>query len=404
MTELSKEELLAQIEDLSRQLTEVNQEKADLEILLETINEHSTYLENQIHQKNKQLRSYIQQVEKLTDAAAAVENNSFDPGNLKQVAAREDELGHLARVFTQMVQTIKTREQELEELLNAFGRFVPHEFLKFLQKQSIVDIQLGDHVSKEMAVMFTDIRSFTTFSERMTPQETFDFVNAYLRYVAPEIRGHNGFVVKFMGDGMMAVFPDGADDAVAGGIAFLKKLQEYNQKRESQGYSPIEVGMGIHVGYMMVGVVGEQDRLQGDTLSDTVNLTSRLEGLTKHYGVSMAISGEVLERLSHPEQYKVRFIDRTIVKGRSEPITAYEVLDVETELIQTLKLQTLPDFEQGFEHYRNGDLQAAQACFKQVLIANPLDKTAKLYLKRIAQLANQGIPKNWRGIWVFREK
>jgi adenylate cyclase len=145
MTELSKAELLAQIKDLSRQLTEVNQEKADLEILLETITQHSTDLENQIHQKNKQLRNYIQQVEKLTDAAAAVENNSFEAGTLQPVAAREDELGHLVRVFTQMVQTIKNREQELEELLKAFGRFVPHEFLKFLQKQSILDIQLGDH-------------------------------------------------------------------------------------------------------------------------------------------------------------------------------------------------------------------------------------------------------------------
>jgi len=182
------------------------------------------------------------------------------------------------------------------------------------------------------------------------------------------------------------------------------KVQAFNQEGESQGYSPIQVGMGIHLGHMMVGVVGEQDRLQEDTLSDTVNLTSRWEELTKYYGVSMVISGDVLERLSHPKQYKVRSIDRTIVKGRSEPITAYEVLDVETEFIQTLKLQTLPDFEPGFDHYRNGDLKAAQTCFKQVLIANPLDKTAKLYLKRIAQLANQIIPKNWRGIWVFTEK
>ena len=229
MTELSKEELLAQIADLSRQLAEVNEEKADLEIMLESITEHSTDLENQIRQNNKQLQSYIQQVEKLTDAAVAVENNSFEPENLAQVTAREDELGNLAKVFTQMVQTIKTREQELEELLKAFGRFVPHEFLKFLQKQSILDIKLGDHVSKEMAVMFSDIRSFTAFSERMTPQETFDFINAYLRYVSPEIRGHNGFVVKFMADGMMAVFPDSADDAIAGGIAFFKKVKAFNQ-------------------------------------------------------------------------------------------------------------------------------------------------------------------------------
>ncbi len=126
MTELSREELLAQIETLSRQLAEINEEKTDLEIMVENVTEHATYLENRISEKNEQMESYIQQVKQLTDAAAAVENNSFEPIKLKQVAARNDELGHLARVFTQMVQTIKTREQELatakdqlEAVLNA---------------------------------------------------------------------------------------------------------------------------------------------------------------------------------------------------------------------------------------------------------------------------------------------
>lgn len=128
MHELSTEELLAEIEALKRQLKEINEEKADLEIMIETVTEHATYLENQIHQKNEEMESYIQQVEKLTDAAAAVENNSFDPRKLKQVAARNDELGHLARVFTHMVLTSKTREQELataKEQLEAVLNAVP---------------------------------------------------------------------------------------------------------------------------------------------------------------------------------------------------------------------------------------------------------------------------------------
>jgi PAS domain S-box-containing protein len=126
--QLSRKQLLAQIEELTRQLTEANEEKADLEILLETITEHATDLENQIHQKNKQMRGYIQQVETFTAAAAAVENNIFEPQNLAEVTARDDELGHLARVFTQMVQTIKTREQELattKEQLEAVLNAVP---------------------------------------------------------------------------------------------------------------------------------------------------------------------------------------------------------------------------------------------------------------------------------------
>jgi PAS domain S-box-containing protein len=128
MLELSKAELLAKIETLSQQLAAVSEEKADLDIMMETINEHSTSLENEIHQKNKQMRSYIQQVEKLTDAATAVETNTFNPETLSEVATRPDELGTLARIFTQMVQTVKIRERELataKEQLEAVLNAVP---------------------------------------------------------------------------------------------------------------------------------------------------------------------------------------------------------------------------------------------------------------------------------------
>lgn len=252
--------------------------------------------------------------------------------------------------------------------------------------------------------MFSDIRSFTTLSENMTPKENFDFVNAYLHRVSPEIRAHNGFVVKFLGDGMMAVFPNGVEDAVASGIAKFKQVQEYNRQREAEDFLPIDVGMGIHVGHMMVGMVGEYNRIQGDAFSDNVNLTARLEGLTKYYGVSLLISEDVLLRLSHPSQYKIRFLDRAIVKGRTEPIAVYEVLDAADVSIQALKLQTLPIFEAGQKHYNVGNFTDAKNCFEQVLAVNPLDKTALLYLKRVKQLLVTGTPKNWSGVWAFEQK
>ena len=358
-----------------------------------------------IYEKNQSMQQYIEQVEKITAVAAALETGQlYDLHSLDEVATRPDELGQLTRVFTDMVNTMKAREQELENLLEAFGRFVPHEFLSFLQKDSIVDVQLGDHVSKEMAVMFADIRAFTAISESMTPRETFDFVNTYLRYVSPEIRNHQGFVVKFMGDGMMAVFPEGADQAIAAGIAVFEKVQIFNQEREANGQIPVQVGMGIHAGPMMVGVVGERDRLQGDTLSDTVNLTARLEGLTKYYGVSMAISGDVLQRLSTTDDYHLRFIDQATVMGRSTPIAVYEVLNVESEKTQALKHETEAVFEQGIEQYAHGHLVDARQTFEHVLSINPCDKAALLYLERIEQLTIQGLPENWDGVWIFRQK
>ncbi|MGL5059304.1 MAG: adenylate/guanylate cyclase domain-containing protein [Microcoleus sp.] len=400
----SPEELNTRLQDLMQRLEEVEEEKNSYETLVDIITEHSTDLENQIRQKNREMQTYIAQVKKVIDAAIAVKNNCFEPQILSEVAARSDTLGELAQVFSHMVQTVKAREQELEKLLQAYGRFVPHEYLEFLGKQSIVDFQLGDHVSKEMAIMFSDIRSFTTMAEQMTPQANFDFINTYLQQISPEIRKHNGLIVKYMGDGLMAVFPESVDDAIEAGIAKLKQLQKYNQSRNINGEIPLNVGIGIHVGDTMVGIIGEANRMQADALSDRVNLTARLEGLTKYYGVSLLISGDVVQRLSQPEKYCIRFLDRVIVKGRKEAISICEVLDVEVEPVRSLKIQTLPIFEEGLEQYCQGNFANAKVCFEQIVALNPADRPSKLYLERIHAMLENNIPPNWDGVWKFTQK
>ncbi|MEG4233021.1 adenylate/guanylate cyclase domain-containing protein [Microcoleus sp. Pol11C3] len=400
----SPEKLHTQLQDLMQKLEEAEEEKNSYETLVEIITEHSTDLENQIHHKNREMQTYIEQVKKVIDAAIAVKNNSFEPQILSEVAARSDALGELAQVFSHMVQTVKAREQELEKLLQAYGRFVPDEYLQFLGKQSIVDFQLGDHVSKEMAIMFSDLRSFTTMAEQMTPQENFDFINSYLQRISPEIRNHNGFIVKYMGDGVMAVFPDGVDDAIQAGIVMLEQLQKYNQSRLINGYIPLNIGIGIHVGDTMVGIIGDANRMQADALSDHVNLTARLESLTKYYGVSLLISGDVVQRLIQPEKYHIRFLDRAIVKGRQEAITVCEVLDVELEPVRSLKIQTVPIFEEGLEQYCLGNFANAKLCFEEIVTLNPGDKPSQLYLERIQALLENSIPANWNGVWKFTQK
>ncbi|MBE9011359.1 response regulator [Pseudanabaenaceae cyanobacterium LEGE 13415] len=360
--------------------------------------------EAQLRDENLRQAQYIEQVNKLTKAAVSVEENTFKPEDLGEVSDRADELGQLSRVFVQMVNTVNTREQELKRLNESFARFFPGEYLRFLRKESVTDVQLGDYVSKTMAVMFSDIRSFTTISESMSPQENFAFVNAYLKRVSPEIRNHYGIIVKFLGDGMMAVFPDGADDAVAAGVAKQLRVQEYNVERMERGFLPVQVGIGIHVGHMMLGMVGETHRIQGDAFSDNVNLTSRLEGLTKYYGVSMLISQQTMEYLSNPDQYQFRFLDRAIVKGRNEPIVVYEVLDAETEENRDIKLKTQPIYDQGIEYYRQQKFDQAQSCFREVLEKNPTDKTARLYLDRVTEFLDRGVPENWTDAWMFSEK
>ncbi|MEM1171128.1 MAG: response regulator [Cyanobacteria bacterium P01_H01_bin.35] len=303
----------------------------------------------------------------------------------------------------ELLTRIKTHIQ-LSKITNSYERFVPHEYVTLLSKENILDVNLGDRVSKKMAIFFSDIRSFTTISEQMTSQETFAYVNSYLEQVCPEIRDRNGLIIKFMGDGIMAVFPDGVDDAVQAAIAQLKKLQEYNQVLRSTGWMPMKIGIGIHWGHMMVGIVGEETRMSGDALSDNVNLTARLEGLTKFYGVSLLISESVFNCLKNRQKYQIRFLDRASVKGRDEPINVYEVLDGEIDSVRELKLKTEPDFALGLECYRLGDLVSAKDYFEKVKEINSSDKTAQLYLERIDELMVTGVPKNWDGVWTFTQK
>ncbi|MGD1703546.1 response regulator [Dapis sp. BLCC M229] len=312
---------------------------------------------------------------------------------------------YLSKPFAkdELLTRVKTHIQ-LSKITNAYGRFVPHEYVKLLSKENILDVKLGDRVSKKMAIFFSDIRSFTTISEHMTSQETFAYVNGYLQQVCPEIRARNGLIIKFMGDGIMAVFPDGTDDAVKTAIAQIKKLQQYNQTLKAADFPPIKIGIGIHWGNMMVGIVGEEGRMSGDALSDNVNLTARLEGLTKFYGVSLLISESAFKCLKNPQKYQIRFLDRASVKGRNEPINVYEVLDGEVDSVRELKLKTQADFALGLESYRLGDLVSAKDYFEKVLAVNYSDKTAQLYLERIDKLMVTGVPKNWKGVWAFTQK
>ncbi|MDJ0703002.1 MAG: adenylate/guanylate cyclase domain-containing protein [Leptolyngbyaceae cyanobacterium MO_188.B28] len=317
---------------------------------------------------------------------------------------RTDEVGELADSVNTMTAQIQQSFEQLEGQRNAFSRFFPPEYLQFLNKQSVIEIELGDHVSKDMAVMFSDIRGFTSLAEKMTPQETFDFINAYLQRISPEVQKHHGFVVKFIGDGVMAVFPDQVEDAIDAAIAQLQRIQDYNRQRLQDGDFAIEVGVGLHAGHVMAGMIGAHHRIQPDAVSDTVNLAARLEGLSKIYGAALIISEAVRVRLADRDRYQLRYLDRVIVKGRTASIAIYEVLDAEPERERSLKWATLAPFAAGIKAYSGHNLAAAQFHFAAVLRQNPGDKTAQLYEQRVRLLMGQDLPQDWNGAWAFNQK
>lgn len=231
----------------------------------------------------------------------------------------------IAKRFSLAFSASEEFSRHLSHLNNSLERFIPKEVLSFLQKDSIVDIGLGDHTQRIMTVFFADIRNFTTMSEAMTPDENFRFINSYLKRVGPYIRQHGGFVDKYMGDGIMALFPRTADDALRAALGIRQELDTYNQQRLKVGYEPIRIGMGIHTGHLMMGTIGENLRMDSTVISDTVNVAARLESLTKKLETDILVSKDTLGYLETPEQFELEEVGEETVKGKALPIHVFKL-------------------------------------------------------------------------------
>jgi len=299
---------------------------------------------------------------------------------------------------------LEESHRELAKIAQASARFVPRQFLHFLNKKSIIDIKLGDAVQIKMSILFADIRSFTSLSETMSIQENFEFINGYLRQVCPVIRQHNGFIDKYIGDGVMALFPETADDAVRAAIEMQKQVALYNEYCQKQGGSLINIGIGIHTGNLMLGIIGEEERMDSTVIADAVNLASRLEQLTKLYGASIIISGQTLAQLDDPQQYTCRFLDQVKVRGKKTPVAVFEIYDSDAEDLKALKTKSKTEFEQGIWFYYKKQFTPAQQCFEEVLQVNKEDLAAHLYLERCELSQQTGLALKWEEVELLQNQ
>jgi len=276
--------------------------------------------------------------------------------------------------------------RQLAQLNQAYERFVPEEFLQLLGKASIIDVQVGDAVEREMSVLFADICHFTSLAEQLTPEETFELINGFLSRMEPPITRHRGFVDKYIGDEIMALFPQvGADDAVQAAIAMLRQLARYNRTRKQEGQAEIEIGIGINTGSVVLGTVGGRQRMDSTVMGDTVNLASRLERLTRTYGVPLLISHHTFLKLNHQHPYHIRLIDYVQVKGKLTHVAVFEVFDADPTPLRTLKLATRPQFERGLILYQLKQWPEAAAQFRACCWQNSGDRVAEIYLERTQQ-------------------
>jgi two-component system sensor histidine kinase ChiS len=292
----------------------------------------------------------------------------------------------------------------LANINKSYGRFVPHDFLQLLGKESIIDARLGDQTQSEMTIMFSDIRSYTTLSEQMTPEGNFKFINAYLKRVGPVIQENNGFVNQYFGDGLMALFAQLPDDALDAAIGMQLEILKYNEARVQKGRTPIQAGIGIHLGKLMLGIIGDENRNDTGVLSDAVNTASRLEGLTKLFGANLLLLEKTLDNIKNPSKYNFRFLGKLQVKGKANLVKVYECLDGYSPEIILLKKETLGDFDDGLSAYFEKDFPSAASYFKKVMEANPNDRTTKLYLDRVAYNLLKGVEEDWDGVERMERK
>jgi len=276
----------------------------------------------------------------------------------------------------------KKAEEKLRRTNEVYQCFSPIEFLDFLGQKSITDVAPGQHVQKEMTVLFSDIRSFTTVTENMPPQDAFKFINAFFNALAPIIRNNNGFIDKFFIAAILALFGNDPENAIDAAIAMQHRLKEYNSKRIRSGYFPVKIGVGINTGLLMLGIVGESGRMDETVIGDTVDLASRIEKLTNKYDASILISQNTFSSLKNPGKYHIRFTDWIKLKGRKIMLPIYEVFDAEHPVVREKKLATLGIFQEAIALYQFECIDKAILLFQKCIEQDPQDQTAKVYLKR----------------------
>ncbi|HNY16216.1 MAG TPA: adenylate/guanylate cyclase domain-containing protein [Treponemataceae bacterium] len=316
----------------------------------------------------------------LTDAVRRFGDSDLNSRATLNTSIKE--LFDLKRNFNGMADKIQSYQEHLIELNRAMERFVPEAFLTFLSKDSILDVGLGDQIQKDMTIMFSDIRGFTAISEHLTPKQTFNFLNGYLSSIAPIIRRHGGFIDKYLGDGIMAIFPGKVDDAVLCALDMIQEIRKMNITREKDGLALIATGTGIHCGTMMMGTIGEAERMQTTVIADSVNLASRLESMTKEVGSRLLISREVYNRLEDLDAFSARYIGSTNFKGKAEQVGVFEVFNQDSSGNRQAKAGSRKKFEVAVARLAEGRFEDAQAAFEEILAENPEDTVARWNLGR----------------------
>ncbi|MBU2053790.1 MAG: GAF domain-containing protein [Proteobacteria bacterium] len=262
--------------------------------------------------------------------------------------------------------------------------------------------------SADATILFSDIRGFTTLAEELGAQGTVSLLNEYFTIMVDCIRKEGGMLDKFIGDAIMAAFgipiahEDDEDRAVRAAIGMIRALQVWNRRRIEEGKKPVGMGIGLNTDTIVSGNIGSPKRMDYTLIGDGVNLASRLESLCKQYHASILISENTFRRLKGT--YRIREVDRVQVKGKTQNVGVYEVLDYHTEETYPNLMDVVNQFRDGLALYRRREWERAIGRFEEGLRLNPEEKLCRMYIERCAFFREAPPGDDWDGGWVIKNK
>ncbi|MBW2466219.1 MAG: GAF domain-containing protein [Deltaproteobacteria bacterium] len=263
-------------------------------------------------------------------------------------------------------------------------------------------------ISTTATILFSDIRGFTSLTEELGAQGTVSLLNEYFTIMVDCIQREEGMLDKFIGDAIMAAFgipiahKDDEDRAVRAAIAMISELQKWNRYRANEGKKPLDMGIGLNTDTIVSGNIGSPKRMDYTMIGDGVNLAARLESACKKYSSRILISENTFKNLHGT--YRIRDIDDVVVKGKSEAVRIYEVLDYHSEEFFPNLMEVVSHFKEGRHYYGKGKWEKAIKSFQRALKLHPDDKLSNIYIERCQYLQENPPPGDWNGVWVMQTK
>lgn len=302
--------------------------------------------------------------------------------HFKQLRQRFDQAIRSAQSADQRYSALMSAQTELKSLSDSYKKFVPREFIDLFDLKNFSDLRLGQSLEREMTIMFVDIRKFTQLAERMTSPEILVFLNSFFAALAPIIRDQDGFIDKYIGDGLMAIFPNRSADAIYAALKIESALNEFNADRKNRGQPEIQIGMGIHSGKVTLGTIGYKDQMQNTVLSDVVNIASRLETETKYIGARIIVSEKALEESKLKNVVGNRLLGKISLRGKENAVVAYEIYEGRVVTFKSDVEDSKADFEYAVKLLDSGEIEKAHKIFEALHLKFQNDPVIDYYRSR----------------------